>query len=517
MKKLSIGIQTFSKLLEENCIYVDKTNIIHQLITTGSCYFFSRPRRFGKSLLVSTLAEIFSGNRKLFSGLAIDSLPYAWEQHPVVMLSFAGISYITPENLEKGIKVKLQDIANQQAIAVNAELTPGEMLGSLIKQLAQKNRVALLVDEYDYAILQHIHNPQMADAIRETLKNFYSVIKDLDPYLKFVFLTGVSKFPKTSIFSGLNNLDDISLDADYNTLLGYTKTEILSYFEEYIIKTANHNKYSTDQLLEDIKLWYDGYKFTIQENALNVYNPFSVLLLFKKGDFANYWFETGTPTFLINILKNYDYPMQEFESIEATQSELGRFEIKNIPIKALLFQTGYLAIRSYNPTTKNYVLGYANKETVDSLSSLILSSMTHIAEDKFNSVTANLLQIFETSNLPALQKTLTTLFAAIPYGIHVSEEKYYQTIFYLLLKMIGANIIVEQQTNIGRIDAVVETKNSYFIIEFKINSSATKAIAQIEEKKYYEQYQSNNKKITLIGIAFETTTRNISSIEYKEM
>jgi len=384
MKKLSIGIQTFSKLLKENCVYVDKTKIIHQMITSGTTYFLARPRRFGKSLLISTLAEIFSGNRDLFSGLDIDSLPYDWQKHPVVMISFAGISYATPHELERGIKVYLQDIAKQHHIALKEDLTPGETLKTLVMQLAETAPVALLIDEYDYAILQHIHHPEMADAIRETLKSFYGVIKDLDPYLKFVFLTGVSKFPKTSIFSGLNNLDDITFDATYNTLLGYTKAEIITYFEEYLTKTAEYNSCSVDQLLEQMKEWYDGYQFAKQKNTAKIYNPFSVLLLFKKGEFANYWFETGTPTFLVNVLKCYHYPMQEFESIEATESELGRFEIRNIPLKTLLFQTGYLAIRTYNATTKNYVLGYANKETVDSLSTLILSAMTSLPENQFN-------------------------------------------------------------------------------------------------------------------------------------
>jgi hypothetical protein len=514
MKKLSIGLQSFSKLLKENRIYIDKTDIIYQMISRGSHYFLSRPRRFGKSLLVSTLAEIFSGNRELFLGLAIDSLPYDWEKHPVVMISFASIANETPQDLENGIKLHLQKIATSYNIKINHNLNPGESLQELVIKLAEQNLVALLIDEYDYAILRHIHNEEMADAMRETLKSFYAVIKDLDPYLKFVFLTGISKFPKTSIFSGLNNLEDISLDARYNALLGYTKPEITTYFQDYLTVISQHNKYTIDELMDKIELWYDGYKFCAAQNAVKIYNPFSVLIFLSKERFSNYWFETGTPTFLINLLKHHNYPMQDFEAIEATESELGMFDIKTIPLKTLFFQTGYLSIRGYDDLTNNYILGYPNKETIDSLSSLVFSSMTSLSGAQFNTFAAKLLQIFEHTKLEELHTLLTSIFAAIPYGIHVNEEKYYQTIFYLILKMINAHIIVEHQTNIGRIDAILETKNNCFIIEFKINAPADKAIEQIKKKQYYQQYQSLDKKITLVGIAFDTKTKNVSEIKY---
>ncbi len=517
MKKLSIGIQTFPKFLKENCIYVDKTAIIYQLITHGSYYFFARPRRFGKSLLVSTLAEIFRGHRELFKGLAIDSLPYNWQKHPVIVISFASISYETSESLENGIKIYLKDIARDYNIVIAKNLNSAEILRFLVKELAKSNPVALLIDEYDYAILQHIHNEKMAYAIREILKSFYAVIKDLDPYLKFVFLTGVSKFPRTSIFSGLNNLEDISLDARYNTLLGYTKSEITTFFQTYLMKITQNHSINNDDLLKQIELWYNGYQFCREAHSTKMYNPFSVLLFLSKEKFSNYWFETGTPTFLINILKQNNYPMQDLEAINATENELNMFDIHTMPIKTLLFQTGYLTIHGYNELTNNYTLGYPNKETTDSLSSLVLSSMTALSEDKFNTISAQLLNIFEKNNLNELYTVLTTLFAAIPYSIHIKKEKYYQTVFYLILKMLNAHIIVEKETNIGRIDAVIQTKNNYFIIEFKINKLADNAIEQIENKLYYQQYQSLNKTIILIGITFDTTIKNIRDIKYKKI
>lgn len=517
MKKLPVGIQSFSKIIKEDCVYVDKTALIYQLITQGSYYFLSRPRRFGKSLLVSTLFEIFSGNKELFAGLAIESLPYEWEKHPVIMISFSDIDCTSPENLQESLKAYLQRIARLYQIDLEEGRTPGVMLQNLVELLSVHHSVVLLIDEYDYAILQHIHDKTVARAMREVLKNFYTVIKGLDQYLKFVFLTGISKFPKTSIFSGLNNLEDISLSSTYNSLLGYTKGELSHHFAERLGNSASMLECSLEELLEEIKLWYDGYQFTREKNAIKMYNPFSVLLFLKNSEFSNYWFATGTPTFLINLLKAKDYPVENFEAIEATESELGSFDVDTLPLKALLFQAGYLTIQSYNVKTKNYLLGYPNKECSQSLIEYIFASMTNVSGAYLNIVVAQLIMVFEQNDFAQLYKVLTQLFASVPYTIQIGEEKYYQTIFYLVLKMIGADIIVEQPTNIGRIDAVIQTKDAYFIIEFKINATAAKALEQIKSKKYYQPYESLGKKIVLVGIAFDTATKNVSEVECCEM
>lgn len=517
VKKLPIGIQSFEKLMKENCVYVDKTALIHKLITQGSCYFFPRPRRFGKSLLVSVLVEIFRGNKELFANLAITSLPYDWEQHPVVMISFSDIDSATPEGLENGIKIYLQAIADQYQVTISMELKPGEMLQALVKELAKQNSVALLIDEYDYAILQHIHDKKTANAIREILKSFYIVIKGLDEHLKFVFLTGVSKFPRTSIFSGLNNLNDISLDDTYNTLLGYTKSEIVTFFDPYLVAAAQHTGTTVDQLLDEITQWYDGYQFTPADDAIKIYNPFSVLLFLSKKRFSNYWFARGTPTFLINLLKSKNYPIEDFEAIEATESELGSFDVDIIPLKTLLFQTGYLTIRSYDLETTNYLLSYPNKECTKSLVEYVFASMTEASGAYLNTIVVALIKSLERHDFVQFHAILTKLFSTIPYNIQLSKEKYYQTIFYLVLKMIGADIIVEESTNIGRIDAVIKTKDTYFVLEFKINATAQKALEQIKSKKYYQPYQLMGKRIVLVGIAFDTEIKNVSDIDYEHM
>ncbi len=516
MKKLPVGIQTFSRLITENYLYVDKTALIYQLITSGSYYFIARPRRFGKSLLVSTLAALFSGKKELFNGLAISSLPYSWETHPVILISFSDIPYSTPELLEQGIKNYLHIIAQQYSIQLPA-FAPGEMLRYLVMNMSQRNKVVLLIDEYDYPILQHVHNIAVAEKMREVLKNFYGVIKGLDPYLTFVLLTGVSQFSKTSIFSGLNNLEDISLSKEYNSLFGYTRHEIETCFNEYLTHNAHEMNCSIEHLLDEITIWYDGYTFTKATDAIKMYNPFSVLLCLKRNEFSNYWFETGTPTFLINLLKSHNYPMQEFESIPATTKELKQFDIENINLKTLLFQTGYLTIKNYDKETDNYILQSPNKENTQSLLSHIFASMTNISDTYLNDYTAALRKIFYTNDCSKLYETLTHIFSEIPYTIQIPEEKYYQTIFYVILKMLGAYIVVEQPTNIGRIDAVVQTKSIIFIIEFKINSTASKALKQIERKKYYQQHLSSGKEIILVGITFDTKNRNVSDVVYKKL
>jgi len=517
MKKLPIGIQTFSELIRENYVYVDKTAYIHDLITTGKYYFLARPRRFGKSLLVSTLAEIFAGNKELFAGLTIDSLPYDWKKYPVISLSFSDFDCTTSENLNESIKYCLRDIASEYHIVLNEQFSPGQILQVLTKELAKQNSVVLLIDEYDYAILKHIHNPDMASEIRETVKNFYAVIKGLDQYFKFVFLTGVSKFSKTSIFSGLNNLQDISLSSGCNGLLGYTYNELGIYFEQHLTAYARSVDCRVEELLEKITLWYDGYRFTKENSALKIYNPFSVLLCLKNNDFSNYWFETGTPTFLINLLKLKNYPLSNFEMIKATGEELSQFEVDDIDLKTLMFQTGYITIKDYNYNSGNYILGYPNKEIMNSLGGFVVKSMSGLSRSDLNDSVTILLDVFERCDINQLFSVLTRLFSEVPYTIHIGEEKYFQTIFYIVLKMIGADIIVEKPTNIGRIDAVIQTKSTCFIVEFKINSTAVKAIAQIEDKKYYQPYLSLGKKIVLVGIVFDTTIKNVSEVDYKEL
>jgi hypothetical protein len=515
MKKLPIGVQSFSKLMQEKYIYVDKTQLIHQIISRGAYYFLARPRRFGKSLLVSTLEQIFAGNRELFEELAINSLPYGWKKYPVIKISFSDIPYSTAKELERGLKLYLLNIARHYKIEVSERISPGEMLRDIVIKLAKKSKVVILVDEYDYPILQHIHKPSVAEKMRDALKAFYSVIKGLDEHIQFAFFTGVSKFSQTSIFSGLNNLNDISLDEEYNTLLGYTHDEITTSFEDYLENAAQYNKCSVKTLLTSITQWYDGYKFTDDPAAIKLYNPFSVLLFLSKKKFANYWFATGTPTFLINLIKTVDYPVQDFERIEIAEDDLGAFDVDSLPLETILFQTGYLTISERDFESGNYILTYPNRETTTSLISHIFAAMTHKTKAYLSSTIVALNKSLDGLDFGRLHEVLTRFYAAVPYTIKIDQEKYYQTVFYLVLKMIDADIIVEEATNIGRIDAVIQTKKHIFVIEMKINDLASNALKQIKQKKYYQKYQQQKKEIILVGISFDTKQGNIAEIKHE--
>ena len=519
MKKLPIGIQTFSELIEENYAYVDKTEQIYKLVTKGKYYFLSRPRRFGKSLLCSTLAEVLAGNKELFNDLAISKLDYAWKKHPIVSISLADLSCKNPDLLEKEIQKYLQQIAQEYNFSLEDTTTSGAMLRSLIKTLAKKERVALIIDEYDYPILQHVHNPEMANQMREALKDFYGVIKGLDKYLCLVFITGVSKFLKTSIFSGLNNLNDLTMRSESATLLGYTEQDIKFFFAEHITHGATHLNCSPDELIDQLRTWYNGYCFigkTSPNQTINVYNPFSILNFLKEYTFSNYWFESGTPTFLINLLKAKDYPIQDFEHCEITEGEFGNFDVDNMPLPTLLFQTGYLTIKNYNPETKNYLLTYPNKETLDSLLERIFSSMTATSGANLNNTIAKLKTAFNQNKLENLKEILTHLYANVPYTIHIDQEKYYQTIFYIAFKLFSTDILVEQATNIGRLDAIIQTPTTCFIVEFKMRDSTQEAIEQIEDRKYYQPYLSTDKKMILVGIKFDIHSKNVKEVEWKE-
>ncbi len=381
MKKISLGIQTFSKIINDNCIYVDKTKYIYQLIQ-GNCYFFSRPRRFGKSLLCSTLKDLFLGKKDLFNGLWIEkNTDFAWQVHPVIHIDLLLVAHRTPAELTASLMRHLDDSAEHYDVGPLAHTTPGEMLKkltlNLLKKYGDKNKVVLIIDEYDKPILEHINDLKTANEMREILKAFYEFIKGLDEYLRFVFITGVSRFSKTSIFSGLNQLVDISMDSRYAHLVGYTDEEINIFFDDYLVRTAHDQQLSTEELKNKLRFWYDGYKFwKDQPLALRslegaepsrLYTPISILKCFDTSLFENYWFESATPTVLLNILEKNGYPVEKLEYMEASIQELATFEPENTPLTTLLFQTGYVTIKSYNEANQNYLFQVPNQEVKESL------------------------------------------------------------------------------------------------------------------------------------------------------
>lgn len=510
MKRLPIGLQTFSKLIDGNYLYVDKTGYIYNLISRGGQYYFiSRPRRFGKSLLISTLYELFSGNRQLFKGLWIEN-KIKWEKYPVIHIDFTSIAYENSELLKRSLEEKLEKFGNQhniQLTSVNYKTRFEELIEKLA--LSSNSKVVILIDEYDKPIIDKIEEKEVVRENRDILREFYSVIKSADKYLRFVLLTGVSKFSRVSVFSGLNNLNDITLDEGYSTMLGYTEEELLRYFP---VSDPG------DERIDKIRRWYNGYSW---DGKQFVYNPLSILLYFEKQTIKNYWFSTGTPSFLIKLIKEKNIPLTEFEHTEADDSLFECFDIDNIELASLLFQTGYLSIKDKKVIDEEtiYHLTYPNKEVRESFLKHLLKEFTERQLSENLKILNKLKSSLYRNNLETFFSTVKSMFSSIPYNM-ISfidrKEGYYQTIIYLLLRLTGIAVQPEKETNIGRIDAVAETEARIYVMEFKIGTSE-EALTQIKEKRYYEPFLTQGKPITLVGIGIDPSIRNITDYLHEEL
>ncbi len=391
LKKIPIDVSSFRKLRSKGYIYIDKTQHIYDLITGGVFYFLARPRRFGKSLLVSTLRELFEGNRELFKGLWIDThTTYAWPTHPVIHLDLSMMTIKNGAELEKHLSWEMEKVAKNHGFSVLDAPNLGSQLESLVSTLSKKNGVVLLIDEYDYPIVSNIENKEIALENHAVLRSFYSTIKGLDEHIEFLLITGVTKFSKTSIFSGMNNLNDISLDPRAASLLGYTQEEIHSYFTDEIQNLAKKEQLSIDKTNQLLKEWYDGYRFS--EQPVYVYNPLSVLYCMHKQRFANYWFETGAPSFLISLLKKHYDELEDFKDVELTSTSLGPFEIGEEPLIPILFQSGYLTIANHRRLEQNsqiidlYTLRYPNLEVADAFKKFMLAALARTSYQNIDTV-----------------------------------------------------------------------------------------------------------------------------------
>ncbi len=531
MKKLSLGIQTFEKIIEDNCVYVDKTKYIYELIQ-GNCCFLARPRRFGKSLLCSTLKNLFLGKKELFKGLWIDeNSDYKWPIHPVIHLDLLTVARDNPDVLTASLMRKLSIIAEKNELASLEHTTPGEMLELLImrlyKKCGSKNRIVLIIDEYDKPVLDHIENVDVAQKMHDILKTFYESFKGLDEYLRFVFITGVTRIFKTSVFSGLNQFTNISMYTNFAHLVGYTKDEIEFYFDERLQKIAYNKKITVEALKTMLHVWYDGYRFWRDQQLLTrelegkgvarLYTPFSILNFLDTSDFSNYWFESGTPSFLIKSLKQREFPIESFNDLKSGENELMAFDFTNIPLPALLFQTGYATIKSYDEGSKLYELELPNYEVQESL---LKSILVVITKHETSSITSRLIDLrnsLESNDLETFIGQVKDFYSKMPYTIAIDKEKYYQTIFFLILQIINLRPDVEKATNIGRIDLIVETRKTLYIFEFKLNGSAKEALDQILNMKYYEAYRDCGKKIKLVGVNFSSKAKNITEHLFQDL
>jgi len=511
LKPLPIGIQTFRKIVEGGYLYVDKTPLIYNLIRNASgVYFLSRPRRFGKSLLISTLEEIFLGNKELFQGLWLYGSDYIWQAHPIIRIDFSLERVQNATQMEEVIGHYLEEIAWSYNLAL-IEGSYQRQFRWLIQQLAQQERVVILIDEYDYPIIDNIENPTIAAEVRDVLKGFYTVIKALDRYIRFVFLTGISKFSRIGVFSGLNNLEDISMDRRYTALPGITQGELESEFAQHLDHFAKHEATDKQSLLAKIREWYNGFKFS--EEGHPVYNPFSLLLLFERFTFRNYWFETGSPTFLMKLLRDRNYDIQQLQRLQVSEIEMSTYEIDQLQLIPLLFQTGYLTIKEYDAEQRLYTLYFPNYEVEDAFLVWLLNTFSYVRQGLQESHLWQLVDALKNDDLTKFFDVLKLFFAQNPYGLQINQERYYQSIFYIIFTLLGLRLDAERQTNRGRIDAVIELPHAIYLFEFKLDGSAAAALQQIRDTGYAEAYRGHGKALQLVGANFSTANRAVTDWE----
>ena len=508
-RRLPIGIQTFRKLREQDCYYVDKTHFIERLLDEGANYFLSRPRRFGKSLFLDTLKELFEGNEPLFRGLHVHDR-WDWSECcPVVRLDFAGGSFKEPGSLNEDVMLQLEYLEETAGVPAREVGAPGRfrrLLQALHRRTGQ--RVAVLVDEYDKPILDALADPEMAVANRDFLRGFYGMIKSSDAHVRFTFVTGVSKFTKVSLFSDLNNLTDITLDPVYSSICGYTEGDLDTVFAPELGGVER----------ERVREWYNGYSW---RGADKVYNPYDVLLLLRRREFEAHWFETGTPAFLVDKLFERRVSTVSLDDMVGTAELLSAFDVDQIGTEALLFQTGYLTITTEERLGGKalYRLGYPNREVRQSLNEHLLR---HLVQDS-DRQTANsirLARLLEAHDCAGLKELFHAFFASIPYqwytGNDIADyEGFYASVFYSYFAALGYDIAVEESTSHGRLDMAVRTAGHVYLFEFKVAEMAPpgSALAQLQERRYADKYRATGEPIHLVGVEFSRASRNITAFE----
>lgn len=504
-----IGIQNFEKIRTEDFLYVDKTAEIYKLAKEGRYYFLSRPRRFGKSLLVSTMEAYFAGRKELFSGLAIEKLETEWKQHPVLHLDLSGVSYTDEFVLERVLSDKLAKWETLYG-AVNTSDILGLRFKEVIEAAYNKtgNQVAILIDEYDKPIIDNLGNEPTLSHLRSTLQGFYSVMKSMDARICFGFLTGEIKIGKMSVFSGLNNLNDISMIPDYVDICGVSETELHEYFDESISELSSANEMSKEECYVKLKSMYDGYHFC--EDSIGIYNPFSLLNTFQNKKFREYWFETGTPGFLVEVMRktSFDVTTLENQTVDSTLMSNADAIFEN-PVP-YLFQSGYLTITGYNDMFRLYQLGFPNQEVKNGFLNCLLKYYVPMSPDMSGpTLIYQLWHSITEGNPKSFMQILSSLFANTSYQIQGETEKDFQYAMYIISALLGEYVQVERTTSNGRIDLIIQTKEFIYIFELKVNADADVALRQIAEKGYARPFEGDSRKLFKIGVNFSIATRRI--------
>jgi len=519
MKKLPIGIQNLRKIIEGDYVYIDKTQYVYKLTNDASYYFLSRPRRFGKSLLLDTIAEAFSGDKELFKGLFIYDSDYSFEKHPVIRLDMSNVANDTPEKLESALCSALRVRIDAEQFCISSEL-PSDLFKSLIEALYKKygKSVVVLIDEYDKPMLDQMHDIKLMEANRDVIRGFYGILKSMDPFLRLTFITGVTKFSKTSVFSGLNNLLDITMIEDYVEICGIPADKLNEHFKEHIESIAKESGLkNSNHIYDGILEWYDGYSW---DGMSRLINPFSLLSFLLRKRFYSFWYASGTPTFLIKLLKEKPSSYLALNDLEISELSLDLMEISKMSVAPLLFQTGYLTVDKvkHDPPPAYYKLRMPNLEVREAFNLQIISEFTENDHDVAEAAYRRIRESLINGDLEVMLDILKSLFSSIPYQLHVNSEAYYHSIFYAVMTVLGFDINAEVSVAAGRIDATLEFSDKVYIIEFKykncpvnasdetkrglFDSALDEGMEQIISRGYAKKYKSSGKEIFQAVFAF---------------
>ena len=507
-KKYPIGVQDFESLRKDGYIYVDKTPIIHNLVSNGKYYFLSRPRRFGKSLLISTLKAYFEGKRELFNGLALGNIEQEWRVHPVLHLDLNIERYASSESLYNILETNLTQWEKLYG-AEPSERSSSLRFAGIVRRAYEKTgeRVVILVDEYDKPLLQTIFDKELQEEYRATLKPFYGVLKTMDSCIKFALLTGVTKFGKVSVFSDLNHLRDLSMLEQYTDICGISEQELHSYFNQEIEEMALLHQTSYEEISEKLRQHYDGYYFA--PHTPGIYNPYSLLNVFANKKFGSYWFETGTPTYLVELLKKNEYNLHDVNGYVVGIESLSGIDATDTDAIPVIYQSGYLTIKDFNPRFQSYTLGYPNKEVEEGFIKFLMPHYTTKRETNGIFEIQNFVREIESGDIDGFFTRLRSFFSDITYEVIRLQELHYSNVLYIVFKLLGFYTQVEYKTSNGRIDLLLQTPEYIYVMEFKLSGTAEEALQQINDKGYALPFEKDPRKLYKIGVNFSSATRNI--------
>ena len=514
--KYPIGQQSFEIIRKNDYLYVDKTKYMETIINGSRYYFLGRPRRFGKSLFLSTLKCFFEGKRELFKGLYADTMDWDWEEYPVLHLDLNTLKYKSIQDLDSLFDLQMRKWEEKYGIDTGQTIH-SLRFGELLRLISEKTgkTVVILVDEYDKPLVNNIDNPELFNEFRNTLAALYSNFKSGADYIRLVFLTGVSRFGKLSVFSGLNNISNISFDYRYAGICGISEEELLENFQEGIKILGEINGQTEEESVAELKRRYDGYHFT--EVSPDIYNPFSLLNVFDKSRYSNYWIESGTPELLVTQLKRADVDLAKLMSARSNEALLSGLDIDNMSAVALLFQTGYLTIKSYNARARLFQLGLPNDEVREGFLEYLLPAYSSVKKDDAPVFIYDFQTEIEEGRVDEFMRRLQSFFSGTSYEMKMEEERNVQNAMFILFRLLGLSVDVEYRTSDGRIDILVRTDRYVYIMELKYDRSAEEALAQIERKEYSLPWAVDSRETIAIGINFSTSRRTIDSWLYKDL